>query len=118
MESLDRNYSALWDMAEAIREIQSFTATVTKEKYLETLWLKRVVERNFEILGEAARHVSMEFQQAHPEIDWRNLIGVRNIIAHRYKKVDHQILWTIIISVLPTLLTILEELAPFENETD
>ena len=48
-------------MAEAIREIQSFTEAVTKEEYLETLWLKRVVERNFEILGEAARHVSMEF---------------------------------------------------------
>ena len=89
MESLDRNNSALWDMAESIREIQSFTKAVTKEEYLETLWLKRVVERNFEILGEAARHVSIEFQQAHPEIDWRNSIGVRNIIAHRYKKVDH-----------------------------
>ena len=45
------------------------------------------------MLGEAARHVSIEFQQAHPEIDWRNSIGVRNIIAHPYKKVDHQILW-------------------------
>ena len=33
MEKLDRNYSALWDMAEAIREIQSFTAMVTEEEY-------------------------------------------------------------------------------------
>ncbi|MCX5965516.1 MAG: DUF86 domain-containing protein [Cyanobacteria bacterium] len=116
MESLDRNHSALWDMAEAIREIQNFTEAVTKEEYLEMLWLKRVVERNFEILGEAARHVSIEFQQAHPEIDWRNSIGVRNIIAHRYKKVDHQILWTIFNTILP----ILEELAPPlpENEPD
>jgi uncharacterized protein with HEPN domain len=120
MESLDRNHSALWDMAESIREIHSFTEAVTKEEYLETLWLKRVVERNFEILGEAARHVSIEFQQAHPEIDWRNSIGVRNIIAHRYKKVDHQILWTIVTTVLPQILAILEKLSPAlpEDEPD
>ena len=37
MESLDRNHSALWNMAESIREIQSFTKAVTKEEYLETL---------------------------------------------------------------------------------
>jgi uncharacterized protein with HEPN domain len=81
MESLDRNHSALWDMAEAIREIQSFTEAVTKEEYLETLWLKRVVERNFEILGEAARHVSIEFQQAHPEIDWPQILPILEELA-------------------------------------
>jgi uncharacterized protein with HEPN domain len=46
------------------------------------------VERGLEILGEAARRVSEAFQQAHPEIDWRNTIGLRNVIAHRYEQVQ------------------------------
>lgn len=84
--------SALWDMEQAIREIQSFTVGFNRENYLQTLWLQRVVERNFEILGEAARRVSEEFQAAHPEIDWRNTIGLRNIIIHRYDGVNQDIL--------------------------
>ncbi len=95
---------ALWDIKQAIEEIQGFMVGFSEDSYLETLWLQRVVERNFEILGEAARHVSRKFQQAHPEIDWRNTIGLRNIIAHRYSQVDHEILWSIINDVLSELL--------------
>ena len=92
MQPNNRDASALWDMAQAIREIQSFTVGFNRENYLQTLWLQRVVERNFEILGEAARRVSEEFQAAHPEIDWRNTIGLRNIIIHRYDGVNKDIL--------------------------
>lgn len=68
------------------------------------------MERELEILGEAARRVSNEFQQAHPEIDWRNTIGLRNVIAHRYDQVDQEIVWRIVVSGLPTLSEQLEVL--------
>jgi uncharacterized protein with HEPN domain len=110
MQSRKRDAAALWDMAEAIREIQDFVAGVSETEYLETLWLRRVVERNFEILGEAARRVSTEFQQAHPEVDWRNTIGLRNVIAHRYEQVDHEILWDIVNTVLPGILAMVERI--------
>lgn len=97
-------------MIQSIREIQQFTNGISNDEYLETLWRRRVVERNFEILGEAARRVSDEFQAEHPEVDWRNTIGLRNIISHRYDKVNHQLLWDIIQTVLSNLLTTLEEL--------
>lgn len=112
MSSNNRNAAAIWDMTQAIREIQQFTADFSEEKYLETLWLQRVVERNFEILGEACRRVSIEFQQTHPEVDWRNTVALRNIIAHRYERVDHKLLWNIIQNVLPALLITLESLLP------
>ena len=96
MSEGSRDYAAIWDMTQAIREIQQFTDTFSEKNYLETLWIQRVVERNFEILGEACRRVSVEFQQAHPEIDWRNTVALRNIIAHRYERVNYRLLWTII----------------------
>ena len=108
----NRDVAAIWDMTQAIREIQHFTTNFTEESYLETLWLQRVVERNFEILGEACRRVSVEFQQTHPEVDWRNTVALRNIIAHRYEQVDHELIWDIIQNVLPSLLGVLEDFLP------
>jgi uncharacterized protein with HEPN domain len=110
MNDHNLDLASIWDMVQAIREIQQFTAGISQSDYLETLWLRRVVERNFEILGEAARRVSAEFQAGHPEVDWRNTIGLRNVISHRYEKVNHQILWDIIQEVLPTLESTLERL--------
>ncbi len=112
MSSINRDIVSISDMVGAIREIQQFTAEFSEAEYLETLWLRRVVERNFEILGEAGRRVSVEFQQAHPEIDWRNTVALRNIISHRYRQVDHELLWEIIQNVLPQLLISLENFLP------
>jgi uncharacterized protein with HEPN domain len=112
MQPSNRDSSALWDMAQAIREIQSFTVSFDRENYLQTLWVQRVVERNLEILGEAARRISEDLQDAHPEIDWCNTIGLRNIIIHRYDRVDHEILWDIVTTILPSLLLHIESLLP------
>ena len=75
------------------------------------------VERGLEILGEAARRVSEEFQQSHLEINWRNMIGLRNVIAHRYEQVQQDRIWAIVTVELNRLLAQLEPLLPPE-ETD
>lgn len=84
---------------------------------MESVWQKRAVERNLEILGEAARYVSPEFQGQHPEIDWRNTVGLRNLIIHRYRQVNHELLWNIVQDVLPELLLTLQVLLPEEPES-
>lgn len=65
-----------------------------------------------EILGEPARRISWEFQQSHPQINWRSLIDLRNIIARCYNEVKPEILWGVIISDIPLLLEHLENLLP------
>jgi uncharacterized protein with HEPN domain len=110
MEVSDRDIASLWDMVKSIEHVQEFTAMLTEAAYLESLLVQRAVERELEILGEAARRVSNEFQTAHPEVDWRNTIGLRNVIAHRYEQVDQEIIWRIVISVLPDLRMQIETL--------
>ena len=117
MNESSRDYAAIWDMTQAIREIRQFTADFSEKSYLETLWIQRVVERNFEILGEACRRISREFQQEHPEIDWRNTVALRNIIAHRYEYVDHEILWSIVQNTLPALLESLDRFLQEKSES-
>lgn len=112
MTSNNRDVASAWDMTKAIQNIQVFTSSLTFDEYLQDILTISAVERQFEVLGEAARRISTEFQQAHPHIDWQRIIGLRNIIAHRYDEVRQEILWTIIHSELTSLLTQLEALLP------
>jgi uncharacterized protein with HEPN domain len=61
------------------------------------------VIRNLEIIGEAARNVSAEFQTDHPEVAWRKTTALRNIIAHEYFGVKDEIIWDIIQNEIPEL---------------
>ncbi len=112
MQSNNRDIAFVWDMTQAIQRIQSFTDDFTFDDYQNDIRTVSAVERQFEVLGEAARRISTEFQLAHPDIDWRRIIGLRNIIAHRYDDVRQEILWTIIHSELTPLLAQLEALLP------
>lgn len=112
MQADNKNRAALWDMIQAIRQIIEFTANLSGEEFRGNLLVQRAVERELEILGEAARRISEEFRQANADIDWRNMINLRNIIAHRYDRVEPDTLWNIIVTVLPGLLSQLELLLP------
>ncbi len=108
MPASNRDPGSLWDMVNAIRRIQDFTTNLTYEAYLDSVLIQSAVERQLEILGEAARRLSDEFRQAHPEIGWRRIIGLRNILIHRYDEIRQQTVWTTVVSELETLLTQLE----------
>lgn len=112
MQGNNRDTSSLWDMVQAIYRIQEFIDNLSYEAYLESVLTQSAVERQLEILGEAATRISTEFRQAHLEIDWRRIIGLRNILIHRYDEVRQQTIWTTITSELAPLRTKLEALLP------
>jgi uncharacterized protein with HEPN domain len=73
---------------------------------------KLALERAMEIVGEAARRVSLATRDAHPELPWRLIIGQRNIIAHEYGRIDHAQLYRTALEDLPGLIEILARLLP------
>ena len=85
----------LWDMREAALHILDFIRGVSFSKYSANKMIQSAVERQLEILGEAARRVSPEYQEEHPEIAWRSIIGLRNILAHEYGEVKADRIWRI-----------------------
>lgn len=66
--------------------------------------LKAATQRWIEIIGEAAANVSDGLREAHPEIPWRNIIGMRNVLIHAYPNVDVEKLWDVIDRWLPDLV--------------
>jgi len=67
-----------------------------------------------QVIGEAARRVSEEFQRDHAEIPWRKIIGMRHRIVHDYMRVDEDILWQVVSTDLSELLPLLEKILPDE----
>ncbi len=112
MQPSEDDLESLWDMRQAIYRVQEFIAGMSEIEYFEHVMVQSAVERQLEILGEAARRVSREFQVAHPEIDWRNTIGLRNVIAHQYDQLQQDKIWKIVKTILPNFLTLLEPLLP------
>ena len=82
----------------------------TCDTFMEDWLRRRALERTLEVLGEAARKVSDEFQSAHPDIDWRGLIGQRNVLAHEYGRIDHRLLFEAATDRLPPLIARLQKL--------
>jgi len=76
----------------------------------ETLGL--AIVRLLEILGEAARGISADFQNAHPQIAWKEMIGARNHLIHGYYEVDYDIVWQILEDDLPPLIQELAKITP------
>lgn len=74
----------LWDIREAAREINEFVGGVKFHQFEKNKMLRYAVERQLHIIGEAAHHVSPQFRRKHPEINWKRLIELRNIISHEY----------------------------------
>jgi uncharacterized protein with HEPN domain len=107
-----REIGYLWDMLQAARRLQQFTANLGYDEYLDSTLVQSAVERQFEIIGEAARRMSESFVQANPQIRWSEWIGLRNIIAHQYDDIIQEQLWYSVVQEIPILIGQLESLIP------
>ncbi len=83
----------LLDIIEAIERVQIVMADLSLDAY-ETDWQRQwVVERGIEIVSEASRHLSDEIKTRHPEIPWKKVAGIGNVLRHDYESVAAPIIW-------------------------
>ena len=66
--------------------------------------------RNIELIGEAANHIPIEVQRAHPDIPWHAIVGARNRLAHGYLQISDSVIWSIIEDAIPALLPELRDI--------
>lgn len=69
------------------------------------------VLKNLEVIGEASKRIPMDLKDAHPEILWRDIAGLRDIIVHEYFGLDRDIVWDVVDQRVPLLLEQLRRLA-------
>jgi uncharacterized protein with HEPN domain len=107
----------LHDMREAASSIQEYIAGLDEPAFDANKAIRRAVEREFEIIGEALRRLST----MHPDVAARfpqapKVIGFRNVLAHGYDAVENERVWRTASSDIPPLLTLLSSLIREESE--
>lgn len=97
-------------MLDACGRIARFVGGKTLDVYRRDDMLRSAVERQIEIIGEAARRVSDDFRGAHPQIAWRPIIAQRHILAHEYGEIEDDLIWRVATIHVPALRHLLEEI--------
>ncbi|MBN1815614.1 MAG: DUF86 domain-containing protein [Anaerolineae bacterium] len=101
----DREY--LLDILESARLACGYLRDKTEQEFLNDVQCQDSVIRRLEVIGEAARRISDEGRAALPELPWKAMIGMRNVI-HGYDDVDLTVVWNTVKDDLPALIEALE----------
>ena len=88
--SEDRSY--LLHIRDAIEKIFAYTAEGRNRFFAETM-VQDAVIRNLEVIGEATKQLSQSTREEHPDIPWKNIAGMRDLLIHRYFGVDLNAVW-------------------------
>ncbi len=83
----------LGHMLDTAREARELILGIDRHAYQQDRTLKLALAHLIQVLGEAGRRVSDEFQSSHPTIPWEDIIGMRHKIVHDYLSIDEDIVW-------------------------
>ena len=107
-----RNESLLLDMLQAARDAAGFVAGLNQAQFNASKLHQNAVIRGIEIIGEVAGKVSPGFRQAHPEIPWSDIIGMRHRVIHNYNDVRLDLVRDVARDRLPGLIATIQPLVP------
>ena len=93
----------LLDMLDAIQGIRSAVAGLDYATYQSGWIVRRAVERGLEIISEASRHVPDHVKAEHPDVPWRQIAGIGNVLRHEYQRVEDRLVWNVVHGHLDTL---------------
>ena len=99
------------DMKACCARVAEYTAGLSREQFEAKRIVYDATLRNLEVLGEAARNVPEEIRAQSPDIPWRRIVAVRNVLIHCYLGIDNVIIWDIIWNEIEKLRLALEKLA-------
>ena len=111
-DTSDESY--LWDMLDAALAIRQFVVGKNFRDYTSDRLLRGAVERHIEIMGEAAKNISKDFREKHPEVPWSKIISQRNVLAHEYGEIKHERIWAV---ATVHLLELIEKIQPLIPKT-
>lgn len=101
---MQREYkSFLMDIIDASIKIDRYVKDVSFDEFNENTLIQDAVIINLAIIGEAAKKIPSEIRQLDPDIEWKKIAGLRDILIHSYFRIDVNIIWDIVKNKIPNL---------------
>jgi uncharacterized protein with HEPN domain len=104
MMSLFRDLTYLEHIKGSIGKIQSYTEGLSEEGFQRSTLVQDAVVRQFEIIGEATKRLSDDLKQQYPEVPWKDMAGMRDVLIHDYINVEIDIVWKTVTDYVQPLL--------------
>ena len=98
------------DMIEFAEQAVAYAERLDQQAFTADWRTYDATLRNVELHGGAATHVSESVQEAHPQIEWQQIMATRNRVAHAHMGIDDDVIWDIIQTEIPSLLVELKRL--------
>ena len=95
-------------------DIQTFTRGISKDEFLNNTMLKKAICMSLINIGELVKALPQEFYENHPQLPWRRISGMRDIVAHKYKTLDMDAVWEVVIVRIPEILSFIQNI--FEDQ--
>lgn len=107
---MPHDQEALIDVANAAKRILRYADGVNRSALEANDEKLSAILYQITIIGEATKRISQSYRQRHPEIPWRGMAGMRDVIVHEYDQLDFEVIWDVVQNKLPELLILLEPL--------
>jgi uncharacterized protein with HEPN domain len=88
---------------ECIKLIEGYLNGKTKDDFLKSTQLQDAVIRRIEIIGEAVRNIPSDLRVNYPDVPWNEMVGMRDILIHKYFGIDLELTWEVAIRDIPAL---------------
>jgi len=88
---------------DAIEEIEVYLSKVDFQSFLQDSMIRFACIKQMEIIGEASNHISEKLKSEFTNIEWAQIIGMRNVFIHEYFGIDSSVVWEIIKNDIPEL---------------
>ncbi|NJL54785.1 DUF86 domain-containing protein [bacterium] len=92
---MKNNKLYLSNILECIEKIEAYTQD-GRDNFRQNSMIQDAVIRNFEVIGEVTKRLSTELKQEYPDVEWKKIAGLRDILIHDYLRVDLEEVWLIV----------------------
>ena len=114
---MSRDLIYLSDIFHSARLAQDFVRDITWEQFKTDVMRQDAIVRRLEIIGEATERLSDEFRTEHPEIPWKDMAGMRDVLIHDYDKVKVRRVLDTMQNAIPALILQLEPLVSSDDSS-